>query len=192
MTVNYLLIFNIVVDSYSINQVISYSANCCSSKIKKRKTNCSDAFFPSQSRASYLWWTAMTEKELQSLQMSLQRCWRRTSWKTLFCWCLLTNRTFPMPYQSASSQTNSAYTASAPELGTFSKPAPPKAPGCMKDLTGYLKSCPRTKEGLLNSWESDRETKLHVTGEKAQTFNPETFGLPAPMFTKRTKLVDNI
>lgn len=34
--------------------------------------------------------------------------------------------------------------------------------------------------------------RLNRTGEKAQTFNPETFGLPEPMFTKRTRLVDNI
>lgn len=38
----------------------------------------------------------------------------------------------------------------------------------------------------------ERETEHHMTGEKAQTFNPETFGLPAPMFTKRTRLVDNV
>lgn len=36
--------------------------------------------------------------------------------------------------------------------------------------------------------------RLNTAGQekKAQTFNPETFGLPAPMFTKRTRLVDNI
>ena len=37
---------------------------------------------------------------------------------------------------------------------------------------------------------SESETEHHKTGEKAQTFNPETFGLPAPMFTKRKRLVD--
>jgi len=37
-----------------------------------------------------------------------------------------------------------------------------------------------------------RETEHHRTGEKSQTFIPETFGLPAPMFTKRTRLVDNV
>uniref|UniRef100_A0AAQ4R8F3 ADP-ribosylation factor 5 n=1 Tax=Gasterosteus aculeatus aculeatus TaxID=481459 RepID=A0AAQ4R8F3_GASAC len=36
------------------------------------------------------------------------------------------------------------------------------------------------------------EAQLHRTAEKAQTFNPETFALPEPMLTKRTRLVDNV
>lgn len=55
----------------------------------------------------------------------------------------------------------------------------------MKDLTGYPKSFPRTNEGLAGQMrERERETEHHRTGGKAQTFNPETFGLPAPMFKK--------
>lgn len=43
----------------------------------------------------------------------------------------------------------------------------------------------------LDGKERERE-KHRRTGEKAQTFDPSTFGLPAPMFTNRTRLVDNI
>ena len=46
---------------------------------------------------------------------SVSSCWR-TSWKTHFCWCLLTNRTSPTPYQSASSQTDFACSLSATKL----------------------------------------------------------------------------
>lgn len=32
----------------------------------------------------------------------------------------------------------------------------------------------------------------NITEEKAKTFNPETFGLSAPMFTRGSRLVDSI
>lgn len=38
----------------------------------------------------------------------------------------------------------------------------------------------------------ERETEHHRTQKKAQTFDLLTFGLSAPMFTKRTRLVVNI
>uniref|UniRef100_A0A8C2WW89 ARF GTPase 5 n=1 Tax=Cyclopterus lumpus TaxID=8103 RepID=A0A8C2WW89_CYCLU len=69
------------------------------------------------------------------------------------------------------------------------QPALPRALGCMRDLTGYPKSCP-SKEGSASRRE--KEAEHHRTGMKAQTFNPETFGLPEPMFPKRKRLVDNI
>lgn len=62
----------------------------------------------------------------------------------------------------------------------------------MRDLTGYPESCTRSNEGSAG-WKRKGEGEKHRwTGEKTQTFNPSTFGLPAPMFTYRTRLVDNI
>ncbi len=63
----------------------------------------------------------------------------------------------------------------------------------MKDLSGYLESCPSNGGSAvqMRERERERETEHHKTGEEAQTFNPKTFGLPAPMFAKRTRL-DNI
>lgn len=41
------------------------------------------------------------------------------------------------------------------------------------------------KDGQMRERERERDTEHHKTGEKAQTFNPETFGLPVQMFTKK-------
>lgn len=66
-------------------------------------------------------------------------------------------------------------TISCPCSGTLSQPAPPRALGCMRVLTGYPKSFPRTNEGAAGhtrrkegKWE--RETERHRTTQKAQTF----------------------
>lgn len=86
----------------------------------------------------------------------------------LFCWCLRTNRTSRMPYQSPNSQRNSASMISATKPGTLSQPAPPLATGCTKDLTGYPKNSPRTNKRLAGQKRA-RETEHHRTGEKART-----------------------
>lgn len=80
---------------------------------------------------------------------------------------------------------------SCPHSGTLSLLAPPRALGCMRDLTGYPKSFPRTNEGHTRKRERER---LNITGQQRRHrhSNPETFGLPAPMFTERTRLADNL
>lgn len=58
---------------------------------------------------------------------------------------------------------------SCPHSGTLSQPAPPRALGCMRVLTGSPKSFPRTNEGPAGHMRK-RETEHHRTAQKAQTF----------------------